>query len=136
MMIRRFLREGGGGAAVEFALVLPLLIALLMAIVVYAGWFWVAQGVQTLASEAARAAIAGLDDTERLALVEDVVQAQAADIAALDPDLAVVDVQSGDGVIRVSISYDVEGHPVMALAGVLAPAPPRIIQRSASIRAG
>lgn len=120
----------------EFALVSPLLIALLLGIVVYAGWLWVAQGVQTLASEAARAAVAGLDDAERTELVQAVVQAQAEEIAALNPDLAEIDVETEGGLIRVSIAYNVEGHPVMALAGVLAPAPPRIIHRSASVRTG
>lgn len=43
----------------EFALVGPILIAILLAAVVYGGWFLMAQSVQSLASEAARAAIGG-----------------------------------------------------------------------------
>ena len=40
-----------GAAAVEFALVGPILVLLLIAIVVYGGWFLMAQSVQALASE-------------------------------------------------------------------------------------
>lgn len=48
-----------GVAAVEFALVGPILVLLLIGIVVYGGWFLMAQSVQALASEGARAAIGG-----------------------------------------------------------------------------
>jgi Flp pilus assembly protein TadG len=49
--------DRGGSAAVEFALIGPILIAVLLAAVVYGGWFLMAQSVQSLASEAARASI-------------------------------------------------------------------------------
>uniref|UniRef100_UPI00289A9E19 TadE/TadG family type IV pilus assembly protein n=1 Tax=Brevundimonas sp. TaxID=1871086 RepID=UPI00289A9E19 len=55
---RRPSREGA--AAVEFALVGPILILLLIGIVVYGGWFLTAQTVQAVASEGARAAVGGL----------------------------------------------------------------------------
>ena len=46
-------RKREGVAAVEFALVGPILILLLIGIVVYGGWFLMAQSVQALASEGA-----------------------------------------------------------------------------------
>lgn len=49
----------GGSAAIEFALVGPLLIMMLVGMVVYGGWMWLAQSVQTLATESARAAVGG-----------------------------------------------------------------------------
>ena len=52
--VRKRGREGV--AAVEFALVGPILVLLLIGIVVYGGWFLMAQSVQALASEGARAA--------------------------------------------------------------------------------
>ena len=57
-----------GAAAVEFALVGPILVFLLIGIVVYGGWFLMAQSVQALASEGARAAVGGLDSAERESL--------------------------------------------------------------------
>ncbi|MEC4742860.1 pilus assembly protein, partial [Limosilactobacillus sp. c10Ua_36] len=41
------------------------MVVLMIAIVVYGSWFLMAQSVQSLASEGARAAIGGLDASER-----------------------------------------------------------------------
>ena len=62
------LSERSGAAAVEFALVAPLLVALLLGIVAFGSFLGFAHGLQSIASEAARAAIAGLDSAERVAL--------------------------------------------------------------------
>lgn len=122
-----------GSAAVEFAIVGPIFILMLVAMVVYGGWFWVAQSVQTTASEAARAAVAGLDEPERRALA----LAVAADShgAGLDPVKLTMDVATVDGVLRVRAAYDVSDHPVMMLKGLL-PSPPETIERYAVVRAG
>lgn len=122
-----------GSAAVEFAIVGPVFILMLIAMVVYGGWFWLAQSVQTTASEAARAAVAGLDEAERRILV----MAVAADSRSggLDPAKLTMDVTTEDGVLRVRAAYDASGHPVMMLKGLL-PSPPVVIERSAVVRAG
>lgn len=128
-------RRRDGAAAVEFALVGPLLILLMVGMVVYGGWFWLAHGVQSLASEAARAAIGGLDAGERLALAQDHVAARAADMTGMaDADLAVT-VETTADAIRVVVAYDASGHPLLALSG-LTPAPPMTIRRTAVIRTG
>ncbi len=129
----RIRREGS--AAVEFALVGPLLVLLLAGLVVYGGWFWMAQSVQTLASEGARAAVGGLDVAEREQLARTFIATQAQAGAGLDPARAVVTVQSDLQAIRVQVAYDVSTHPIMALAGLL-PAPPGVIQRTAVVRTG
>lgn len=122
-----------GSAAVEFAIVGPVFILMLIAMVVYGGWFWLAQSVQTTASEAARAAVGGLDEAERRILV----MAVAADSRSggLDPAKLTMDVTTEDGVLRVRAAYDASGHPVMMLKGLL-PSPPVVIKRSAVVRAG
>ncbi len=53
-----------GSAAIEFAILRPLMIVMLMSMVVYGGWMWLAQSVQTLATESARVAVGGLDRAE------------------------------------------------------------------------
>lgn len=124
-----------GVAAVEFALIAPIFIGLLLAIVVYGGWFWLAQSVQSLASESARAALGGLDEAEQRRLAEGFVADQAGQVVGLDPRLATVTVTGDSQSVRVSIAYDVRDHPLILLAGPL-PRPPATIARSAVVRTG
>lgn len=124
-----------GSAAVEFALIGPLFFFLLVGLVVYGGWFWMAQGVQNLAAEGARAAIAGLDADERIRLARGSVSDSLQGDALLSADAVQVAVQTDAGAIRVVVTYDASAHPLMALAG-LVPAPPPTIERQAVVRTG
>jgi Flp pilus assembly protein TadG len=140
-MARRFRDEARlgaqrrGSAAIEFALVGPMLIVLLAGMVVYGGWFWLAQSVQSLATEGARAAVGGLDAVEREQLARAFVVAEADGAAGLDPALVTVSVSSDSEAIRVRVAYDARDNPVMLLAGPL-PKPPTLIERSATVRIG
>lgn len=131
---RRFRRADRGAVAVEFALVGPLFVILLIGMVVYGGWFWMAQGVQHLAAEGARAAVAGLDAAERERLARVAVD-QSAGATILDPDHLAVAVTDSSREIRVVVSYDASDEPILALAG-LVPAPPATIRRAASVQVG
>ncbi|QTC91149.1 pilus assembly protein [Brevundimonas goettingensis] len=124
-----------GSAAIEFALVGPMMILLLAGMVVYGGWFWLAQSVQSLATEGARAAVGGLDAAEREHLARAFVTDQADAAAGLDPVLVTVSVTSDAQAIRVQVTYDARTNPVMLLAGPL-PKPPALIERSATVRIG
>ncbi|TFW11936.1 pilus assembly protein [Brevundimonas intermedia] len=127
-------RRREGAAAVEFALVGPILVLLLIAIVVYGGWFLMAQSVQALASEGARAAVGGLDAVERDALARREVTAAVRGVA-LDPDRTTIEVAEEAGRLRVVVVYDAGDSLVMALGGML-PRPPVVIRRSAVIHVG
>ena len=124
-----------GSAAVEFALVGPILIAILLASVVYGGWFLMAQSIQSLASEAARAAIGGLDAEERARLARAEAAATVRDLGVLDASRLVVRVEDDGATLRVVAAYDASDHPIMLLGGML-PTPPETIERSAAIRFG
>lgn len=129
------LRMRQGSAAVEFALIGPVLIALLLAAVVYGGWFVLAQSVQSLASEAARAALGGLDAQERAALAQAEADATVGDIGALEARRLALRVEDDGVTVRVVAAYDIHDHPIMLLGGML-PRPPEVIERSAVVRFG
>lgn len=131
----RFAACRRGSAAIEFAFVGPMLILLLMGMVVYGGWFWLAQSLQSLAADSARAAMGGLDAAERQSLATAFVTDQARAGAGLDPALILVQVDSDTQAIRVHLSYDAHAHPILMLAGPL-PKPPTTIERTAVVRVG
>lgn len=124
-----------GSAALEFAIVGPLLILILMGMVVYGGWFWLAQSVQSVASETARAAVGGLDDAERQSMAEDFFQDVIATTTGLDPTKATVAVVTDADAIRVRVTYDASDHAVMAMADLI-PSPSTLIERQAVVRVG
>lgn len=131
---RNLRRNCDGSAAVEMALVAPLFIALVLGMVVYGTWFSLAQSVQSLATESARASIGGLDAAERRSLALAYIAAQTPssglDATDLDPT---VDVSTS--VTRVTIRLNIADHPIMALCQFI-PSPPTAIERSAVILAG
>lgn len=133
-ILRKNGRRREGAAAVEFALVGPILVLLLIAIVVYGGWFLMAQSVQALASEGARAAVGGLDPAERDGLARREVTAAVRGVA-LDPERTTIEVAEEAGRLRVVVVYDASESLVMALGGML-PRPPVVIRRSAVIHVG
>lgn len=112
-----------------------MMVLLLAGMVVYGGWFWLAQSVQSLATEGARAAVGGLDDAEREQLARAFVTDEADHAAGLDPALVTVSVTSDTQAIRVRVAYDARTNLVMLLAGPL-PKPPALIERSATVRIG
>lgn len=59
-----------GSAAIEFALVAPVFLAMLLGILVYGLYFGLSHSVEELAAQAARVSVAGLDDQERETLAE------------------------------------------------------------------
>lgn len=128
-------RRRTGSAAVEFAIVGPLMILMVMSMLVYGGWLWLAQSVQTLATESARAAIGGLDAAEQRRLVETFINAEAQSVAVLDRDHLSFAVDSEPGVIRVRVALDVSDHPLMMMS-VVTPPPPSTIRRAAVVRTG
>jgi len=133
-LLSRVIQDRRGVAAIEFAIIAPMLILLLFAMVMYGGWFWMAHSVQAAVSEGARAAIAGLDAAEREQLAREVVESQLKDLGLKAAD-AVVAVRPEPGLFRVEVAYNAGGHPLMALAPLTVP-PPRTIRRAAVIRVG
>ncbi len=131
----RFRRAQRGGAAVEFAIIGPVLLLLLFGMITYGGYFMTAHTVQQVANDAARAAIAGLDDAERLSLAREA----ATDAIARQPDmqgeLAAISVLRSGPTVAVTLTYDASEDAFWAFES-LVPSPDRRIERTATIRVG
>lgn len=124
-----------GVAAIEFALVMPFLMVMFMAIVSYGGYFWIAHAVQQLANDGARAAIAGLDDAERQILAKASLGQDVGGYAYLDSTSAQVSVSSQGQRLAVQVDYDASGSPFWAM-DELVPMPSSTIHREAVVRLG
>ncbi len=129
-----FIAAKRGTAAVEFALVGPVLLLLMSGIFTYGGYFLTAHTVQQISNDAARAAIAGLSDDERLTLAQDTVRVGMADQSHMRGE-SQVNVQRDGSMLRVRVTYDAREDIYWAFEGLL-PVPRPEISRVATIRLG
>lgn len=133
----RFASCRRGTSAVEFALVLPLFLAIVFGIVVFGSYLAVVHGVQQLAAEAARSSIAGMSETERSTLASNYVSANAGTYPLIDASHLSVNAASSTSnanVFVVTVNYDASSMFIYSLPFV--PAPPTTIARSAAIPYG
>ncbi len=131
----RLRRDETGAVAIEFALVGPILIVLLIGIVCYGGYFWLAHAVQQVANDSARAAIAGLDDAERGSLAQSSLASGMADYPYLKISNAAVTVARKDQQLSINVVYDASSSPFWGMSG-LVPMPSAKIERRAVVRLG
>lgn len=131
-------RERSGTTAVEFAFLSPIFILLLLGMVAYGIYFGASHSVQQIAADAARTAIAGLNETERQTLVASFVANNAGGYPFVDS--AKLTYQAKDSTADgnqfvVSIQYDARNLPIWNLLPVL-PMPGTTISRKSTIRIG
>ena len=131
----RFVRSSAGAVAVEFAIIGPILILLLLGIMIYGGYFLMAHSVQQLANDAARAALGGLSDAERQQLAANCLANELPTYGFLSPKLVQLGYADQSQVMTVNIAYDASGSPIWALNGII-PMPSSSIVRSASVQVG
>lgn len=127
-----------GAAAVEFALIAPLLIAIIFGIVIFGSYLAVVHGVQQLAAEAARSSIAGLSESERSSLAQAYVAANVGAYPLILPSRLTVNAAtstSDTNVFVVTVNYDASQMFIYSLPAFV-PAPPSNISRSAVIPHG
>ncbi|MBN9600948.1 MAG: pilus assembly protein [Afipia sp.] len=137
-IVRTFQRARSGTSAVEFALILPVLLMLVFGIVVFGSYLAVVHGVQQLAAEAARSSVAGLSEAERASLASGYVTANAASYPLIAPNHLTVNAatsQSDAKVFVVTVNYDASDMFIYSLPSFV-PAPPRSIVRAAAIPRG
>ena len=119
---RPFAGDEAGAAAVEFALLVPLLLAIVFGIIVYSLYFTVQIAVTEAASVGARAAVAGLSCTERTnlatAAVTNFFKNYGGFLGAAQPHTPVC----GTGTFQVTVSYDITSLK-LGLMGGFVPVP-------------
>ncbi|NUS21994.1 pilus assembly protein [Mesorhizobium sp. M2D.F.Ca.ET.185.01.1.1] len=134
----RFRADAAGTSAIEFAMLAPIFILLLLGMVAYGIYFGASHSVQQIAADAARTAIAGLNQTERQALVTDFIAHDVSGYPFVDANKLTVNAQdsAADGSqFVVSVSYDARNLPIWNLFKTL-PLPGTTIQRQSTIRVG
>jgi Flp pilus assembly protein TadG len=124
-----------GAVAVEFAILGPLFLVMMIGILVWGQYFWVGHTVQQLANDSARAALAGLDTAERESLARATLAAEVADYPGLRAAARAVVVENHSDRLTVSIRYDTAQDAFRAFDG-LVPSPPTTVLRQASVRLG
>ncbi len=129
-----FIHSVGGASALEFAIIGPVFIVLLLGIMCYGGYFWLAHSVQQLANDSARSAVAGLTAAERQQLAQSAFNVEVQNYSIIKPSSAVVSVDSSQtDAMTVSVAYDASGMPFW-IFGSLVPMPPSTITRAATIK--
>lgn len=136
--LRGILNCAQGNSAVEFALLVPVLLALFAGITAFGIYLGASHNLKQLASDAARASIAGVSDQERGTLARQRVNTALADGAMFKP--GTVDVQVGADpadptLYTVTLSFDARTLGFSGLSG-LVPLPPDLIRSSVSVRKG
>lgn len=129
-----------GVAAIEFAIVAPVMLLILIGTIVYGLYFGTVHAVQQLAADSARASVAGLTDSERTQLASRHALLGAGNFFLLERSRLKVDAapDSDDGsgsTFVVTLTYDASNLPIYAFGNLVA-LPPPMISRSASIRRG
>lgn len=135
LTISRFIRREDGAAALEFAIVGPVLVVVLMGICGYGGYFWLSHAVQQTANDAARAAMGGLDAAERTLLANAVLAQEIDDYAWLKLANASTTVTGDTNTLTVRVTYNAADTPFWSMKG-LVPMPSSTIARSATVRLG
>jgi Flp pilus assembly protein TadG len=124
-----------GASALEFALIAPPFLAVLLGLLSYGGYFWTAHSLQQLANDCARASVAGLDADEREEIARDALESQVGGYAFLEESLADVTVTDGGNDVTVAVSYDASDSAFFVLSGLI-PMPSPEMSRQAVVRLG
>jgi len=133
-----WVRDTRGTSAVEFAILTPVFLLLLTGMLAYGIYFGAAHALQQLAADAARTAIAGLDEAERDRLVVAFLDANADVYGLIDRDrlsVTIGDKPDDPDHYRVTLTYDASELPIWNLYLPL-PLPSQQIAYSSVIRRG
>ncbi|MGV3652170.1 MAG: TadE/TadG family type IV pilus assembly protein [Devosia sp.] len=131
-------RSEAGASAVEFALILPVFLFLVMGSLAYGLYLGASHSLQQLAADAARATVAGLSNDERISIATGFIARNASVYPLLG--LGSVTVEAGPSASEtdqflVTLTYDASALPIWNL-GVPLPGPGKAIRHRSTIRNG
>jgi Flp pilus assembly protein TadG len=127
-----------GSAAIEFAVVFPVFLIVLLGTFAYGIYIGTAHSLAQLAADAARASVAGLDDQERAKIAKASITESANNYPLLNAQSLVVDagpLADDPNEFRVAVAYDASRLPIWGFAKFL-PLPATTIKSSATVRRG
>lgn len=132
-----FADDRRGAAAVEFAIIVPVFIMLLIGIFAYGSYLSVVHGVQQLTAEAARASIAGVTDAERVSLAQSNIASNVGGYPFLTSNDLVVQsaATNATGTFSVTVRYNAADMFIFNLPSLI-PMPSPVIVRTAAIQRG
>ena len=123
-----------GTALVEFAIVLPVVICLLVGMIGYGQYFLLAHSVQQIANDAARATVGGLSTDERADLARQSVADDLAALAAFPASRVTTQVSETGDTVAVDVTLD--AHGMGPFRSTRVPMPASLIDRRAVARRG
>jgi Flp pilus assembly protein TadG len=135
---KRLRRDRRGLAALEFALVTPPLLLMILGMICFGVYLTFMHELQELSSSAARSSVAGLNEAERNSLAEQFVANAVAKSAILNiNDLTVQTATSGTPPTdySVTVSYSLKDTPIPMLAQLIS-IPVSNISRTSTIEFG
>ncbi|MBO9124374.1 MULTISPECIES: TadE/TadG family type IV pilus assembly protein [unclassified Rhizobium] len=134
---RRLLADRQGAAAIEFAIVAPVFLLVLLTLIAYGIYLSAAHALQQLTADAARTAVAGLSEQERAQLVNNYIALSTLNDPLIDRKKLQVTVATDPtnaNQFTVTTEYDASALPIWNLYTF--PLPDTKIRRFATIRMG
>ena len=133
-----FIDDRSGASAIEFAIIAPVYLLLVLGALAYGIYFGAAHSIQQLAADAARAAVAGLTAEERAELVDRFIATNAASYVLIEPGRVQGFGQpSPDDETQylVTVTYDASSLPIWNIYPPI-PLPAQTIRYRSTIRNG
>lgn len=115
---RNFLHRTNGTAALEFAIIAPVFFMTVFSMIGYGIYLGAAHSVQQVSADAARAAVAGLSQTERQTLARDYIERSMMRHPFIDAhkiQVEVTDDSANPNQFTVTIKYDAAELPIWSL---------------------
>jgi len=139
MSLRNDIKKNCSGiAAIEFAILAPVFVLVLLGIAAYGIYFSAISSLQELTADAARASVAGVSATERQTIATNYVAQSSPQYKLLQghPITVTAAPYPGDATrYSVTLRTDISNLPLQMSSGII-PMPSAVIQRTAVVRIG